>query len=89
MAHFYGTLQGWRGEASRLGTKTSGLETVAAGWNGAIKTEIFHRDGRDMYRVTLMPWKGSAGRPQALAEGELNAALGEAEAAAAIGEDVD
>jgi hypothetical protein len=88
MAQFYGTLQGSRGEASLLGTKFSGLETVAAGWNGAIKTEVFHRDGRDMYRVTLMPWQGSAGRLRVLAEGELNAALGEAEAAAAIGEDV-
>lgn len=89
MAHFYGTLQGSRGKVSRLGTKNSGLETVAAGWAGAIKTEVFQRDGRDMYRVTLMPWQGSGGRPQMLAEGELNAALGEAEAAAAIGEDVD
>lgn len=89
MAHFYGTLQGSRGLASRLGTKNSGLETVAAGWQGAIKVEVWEDNGRDMYRVTLMPWQGSGGRPQMLAEGELNAALDEAEAAAAIGEDVD
>jgi hypothetical protein len=30
MAHYYGTLQGQAGEATRLGNKRSGLTTVAA-----------------------------------------------------------
>jgi hypothetical protein len=33
MAHFYGTVQGHRGEASRLGSKASGISATASGWN--------------------------------------------------------
>lgn len=58
MAHFYGTLQGARGEASRLGHASSGLQTVAASWQGAVKTSLYERDGVDMARVELMPWRG-------------------------------
>lgn len=89
MAHFYGTLQGSRGLASRLGTKNSGLETVAAGWRGAIKVELWNDNGRDMFRVWLTPWQNSGGRNRILASGELNAELAAELAAAAIGEDVD
>ena len=74
MAHFYGTLQGNRGEASRLGTKDSGINTIAAGWGGAIRTirtSVYHSDGRDMYRVELIPWHGSGGSSRVLAQGEL------------------
>jgi hypothetical protein len=58
MAHFYGTLKGSRGEASRLGTKSSGLTTIAASWNGAVKTELYEKGGRDFARVSLIPWNG-------------------------------
>lgn len=58
MAHFYGTLQGSRGEATRLGTKNSGVDTTAASWNGAVRTSLFHRDGRDCVRVALIKWQG-------------------------------
>ena len=33
MAHFYGTTQGHRGEATRCGTKNSGLTATANGWD--------------------------------------------------------
>ena len=33
MARYYGTLQGNRGPASRLGTPNSGLTTTTNGWN--------------------------------------------------------
>lgn len=42
MAHFYGTLQGNRGEASRLGTKDSGITTYAASWEGAVRVHIWN-----------------------------------------------
>ncbi|QOP65604.1 hypothetical protein SEA_SUIGENERIS_63 [Mycobacterium phage Suigeneris] len=50
MAHFYGTVQGQRGEASRLGSKNSGLAS-AQGWNVGCKVTIRHEDGRDVVRV--------------------------------------
>ena len=33
MAHFYTTAQGNRGEVSRCGSKASGAEAAAQGWN--------------------------------------------------------
>ena len=51
MSHFYGTLQGNRGEATRCGTKNSGLVTYAASWSGAIRTHLWydHQIKRDRY----------------------------------------
>lgn len=73
MSHFYGTLQGARGEATRLANKKSGLVTHAAGWQGAIRVDVRHDDeGKDRYRVQLVPWKGSGGTSRVLAEGILD-----------------
>jgi hypothetical protein len=58
MAHFYGTVQGARGEASRLGHKNTGLNTVAASWQGAVEVDLYERDGIDWARVSLRPWHG-------------------------------
>lgn len=59
MAHFYGTIQGSRGEASRLGGKNTGLQTTAASWHGAVRTVLYVDDkGRDCARVSLTPWQG-------------------------------
>lgn len=75
MAHFYGTLSGSRGPASRMGTKNSGLTSQAAGWQGCIETTIWHNEktGKDMFRVELKPWQNSGGNSRTLAEGELDA----------------
>jgi hypothetical protein len=62
MAHFYGTIQGNRGEASRLGSKDSGLDVTAASWQGAVSVQLYERDGVDYARVTLQPWHGSGTR---------------------------
>ena len=43
MAHFRGSVQGTRGEASRLGSKISGLTARANGWNSGV-TVVAHRD---------------------------------------------
>ena len=61
MAHFYGTLNGSRGEATRCGTKNSGMTTHAASWAGAVRTRLWHdsETGQDMARVELVPWHGS------------------------------
>lgn len=68
MAHFYGTLQGQRGEATRLGTESSGMTVKAASWAGAIKTTLFVKDGKDCYRVEQVRHH-NAGVDQVLAEG--------------------
>lgn len=75
MAQFYGTLQGQRGEATRLGGKSSGLRTTAAGWGGAIRVNVWHDEesGEDQFRVELTPWHGSGGNTQVLAQGVLDA----------------
>ena len=74
MSHFYGTLEGSRGEATRCGTKDSGMQAIAAGWGGAIRVDVYRQDGVDQYRVTLEPWRGSGGDYRTLAEGVLNSA---------------
>lgn len=72
MAHFYGTLKGNRGEATRMGTEKSGLVTYAAGWQGAIRVEVYTYNGKDMYHICLVPWQGSGGLGHHIATGELN-----------------
>ena len=59
MAHFYGTLQGARGEATRCGSKKGGLQTIAASWQGAVEVNLSHKDGRDMVEVRFRYWEGA------------------------------
>lgn len=70
MSHFYGTLQGMRGQATRCGSKDSGISTAAASWSGAIKVEVFHDDktGEERYNVYQSKWH-SAGVEQHIADG--------------------
>lgn len=73
MSRFYGTVSGQgRTEASRRGGTKSGLVTYAAGWGGAIKTEVYDDNGVDMFRVILVPWQNSGGDAKVLATGRLN-----------------
>lgn len=52
MAHFRGTIQGNRGEASRLGTKKSGLLADLNGWNIGVKINCFVGiNGEDVIHV--------------------------------------
>ncbi len=58
MSHFYGTLNGSRGEATRCGTKQSGVRTIAASWKGAIQVDLFHHsDGTDRFEIRMIPWE--------------------------------
>ena len=61
MAHFIGMVQGQRGEASRLGTRSSSMDTTAASWQGSVRVYLYYDDstGKDMVRVRLAPWHGS------------------------------
>jgi hypothetical protein len=60
MSHFYGTVRGQSsGEATRRGSRNSGLRVTAASWQGAVYTYLWHDDetGKDHYRVELGPWE--------------------------------
>lgn len=47
MAHFYGRLIGNRGEATRCGSKDSGIRVTAESWHSVLMARQFHRNGRD------------------------------------------
>ena len=77
MSHFYGTLQGNRGPATRCGTKSSGIKVVAASWRGCITVSIYHEkptapggNGRDIFVIHQEPWHGK-GFSELIAHGEL------------------
>ena len=79
MAHFYGRIKGSRGEASRLGTKQSGISVTAAGWGGAIEVALWvDKEGRDRYAVAARQWHG-AGEHAHLASGIVGEAPQKAE----------
>ena len=67
MSHFYGTVQGNRGEATRGGSKNSGLITHTASWSGSVVSNAFEhkdKDGvkEDWVEVSLSPWRGNGNR---------------------------
>lgn len=54
MAHFLGTVQGMRGEASRLGSKNSGMRVRANGWRAGVNVMLYVNEaGEDCARVTI------------------------------------
>jgi hypothetical protein len=65
MAHFYGSMWANRGEATRGGSKESGLTVHARGWDFGVRVELSHRDGRD--QAVIYRTGGSNGSTQARA----------------------
>lgn len=61
MAHFRGTISGQRGDASRLGSKHSGMTVEAQSWQGKVVTRLYHDEvtGLDMAEVKLEPHFGN------------------------------
>ena len=70
MAAFYGSVKGNRGEATRLGSKGSGVTTIAASWAGSIETRVFDMEGESHFVVEQRPWQGS-GVSEVLASGKV------------------
>jgi hypothetical protein len=69
MSHFYGTLRGSRGEATRCGSRASGVSAVAASWKGAVHVRVYvNAAGLDAYEIELTPWHGEGVR-RSLASG--------------------
>ena len=44
MAHFYGQLQGSRGEATRCGNKNEGIRGHIRGWDVGVRVEGYYDD---------------------------------------------
>jgi hypothetical protein len=51
MAHFRATIQGSRGEASRLGGMSSGITARVNGWSGGVRVEAAHEGDEDHFRI--------------------------------------
>jgi hypothetical protein len=51
MAHFYGDLQGNRGQTTRCGAKSSGIDAHLRGWNIGVQVTVQHEDGHDTVYV--------------------------------------
>lgn len=61
MSQFYASIQGNRGQATRQGTKKSGLEGHIRGWNLGARVWMFvDGDGQDRCQIVLTG--GSNGR---------------------------
>ena len=54
MAQFYASIQGNRGEATRMGTKASGIEGHIRGWDIGVDVRCYvDTQGRDVVSVRL------------------------------------
>lgn len=62
MAQYMGIVSGGRGEASRLGHKTSGLRTQARGWRSGITVYASYDEEQDRDEFTVYHTGGSGGR---------------------------
>ena len=75
MSHFYGTIpvSARKTQATARGHKSTGLITEAASHSGAIRVELAHTNGKDMFTV-MRVMKGEQNEitnGELLAEGEL------------------
>jgi hypothetical protein len=62
MARFYGTVQGARGEASRLGDSVSGLRVEACSWRGKVVVGLHAHDVVDYVTINAAQ-HGSSSNP--------------------------
>lgn len=71
MSHFYGSVQGSRGAATRGGGKASGITGTVKSWNASITTRLWHDEetGRDMFSVQRYDLRG--GKDKEIARGPL------------------
>jgi hypothetical protein len=67
MSHFYSSVFGGRGEATRCGHKTTGIEAMAKNWHGKVIIRGSHEAGTfphhesetDTFVVSFEPYEGS------------------------------
>ena len=68
MAHYKGTVQGNGSPASRLGTKSSGMEARADGWNIGGAVDIRNVEGEDVVRFAVTGGSNRTGAEICFAE---------------------
>ena len=67
MAHFYADIQGNHGEATRMGTPTSGISGHIRGWNVGVRVYgHINSEGKDCFDITLTSGSSGHGRPKCL-----------------------
>ena len=72
MGHFIGYIKGNRGDASRIGTKKSGIDATARGWNigGSVYCFFDKERGIDIVRFMLDGGSNGPGMGETIAEFE-------------------
>ena len=71
MSHFYASIEGQAGPATRCGSKKSGIVAWAASWSGRVALYLVHdpETGKDHFRVCQLIHTNGAGVHETLAEG--------------------
>lgn len=81
MAHFYAGIKGCRGQATRLGSKNSGITAFINGWEVGADVSIGCRGGEDIINITLTTGSAAHGggrlRIGSFTRAYLDEALGE------------
>ncbi len=69
MSHFYGSMTGSRGEATRCGTPNSGISGHLRGWDIGCRVDVaVDSDGNDVVRVYATTGSGRSGNDVLIAE---------------------
>jgi hypothetical protein len=55
MATYYGSLKGNRGEATRLGSRGSGIRAVLQSWDGSLSVTLFEHEGEPFVSISTGP----------------------------------
>jgi hypothetical protein len=66
MSHFYGDLQGSRGEATRCGTAWSGISSHVRGWHVGARASMRVEDGQDVASIAATAGSAGSGYGQAI-----------------------
>lgn len=61
MAQFYASIQGNRGEATRMGTKVSGIHGHIRGWDAGVEVWIGYNKNTNQNVISISLTKGSNG----------------------------
>lgn len=68
MAHFYASIQGNRGEATRMGSKGSGISGHIRGWNVGARVTCSHENDKDVVRIYKTTGSAGYGQDELVAE---------------------
>lgn len=76
MSHFYGTLQGNRGEVTCGGSSDSGVSARAASWQGCGCADVYFNEDKqeDWVRLSVKPWHGR-GRSKVFYDGPVDGSV--------------